>query len=276
MLMRRFLTGLLGAALLPLPLMAKDEPTKVAPGTPVTITVQPAAPAAPPVSIQLDDRHGHITPTRTGFTHTGGGYIDVQQPTPDVLVVTMMGVAVAGPHPCKASFAQLCFDLNQTLEISFDDPKVKAAKLTMEARVIGLLRGGGKGTAEETDGCAVLSGEGCDTLTVCAPSHSVAACENLSLNDHSGPVSGPIKAGKYCLHGTWTIDASHPRSLGCDKAASAEFDPAALDPLWISYWEPYHGVKKADFGLQFTIKVADDTANVPAEPVPPPKPEPGK
>ena len=38
------------AALLPMPLMAKDEPTKVPPGTPVTITVQPAAPAAPTVS----------------------------------------------------------------------------------------------------------------------------------------------------------------------------------------------------------------------------------
>jgi len=273
MVMRRFLTALLGAALLPLPLMAKDEPKTVPPGTPVTIVVQQAAPAAPPVSIQLDDRHGHVTPTRTGFTHTGGGYIDIQQPTPDALVITMTGVAVAGPHPCKASFAQLCFDLNQLFEISFDDPKVKAAKLTMEARVIGVLRGGGKGTAEETNGCATVSGDGVDTLNVCAPAHSVAACDDLSVNCHAGPVSGGIKAGKYCLHGTWTISASHPRSLGCDKAASAEFDPAALDPLWISYWEPYHGIKKTDFGLQITIHVADDTANLPAEPVPPPTPE---
>ncbi|HVS38376.1 MAG TPA: hypothetical protein VMS17_22655 [Gemmataceae bacterium] len=272
MAMRKLLYGLVGAALLPLPALAKDEPTKVPPGTPVTITVQPAAPSAPPVSFQLDERHGHISPTRTGFTHTGGGYIDIQQPTPDAIVITMTGVAVAGPHPCTGSYAQLCFDLNQVLEVSFDDPKVKAAKVTMDARVIGALRGGGRGTAEESNGCAVISGDGIDTLSVCAPSHSVAGCENLALNDHSGPVSAGIKAGKYSLHGTWTISAAHPRSITPDKTASAEFDPAALDPLWISYWEPYHGIKKADFGLQITLHVADDTANIPAEPVKAPMP----
>ena len=274
MVMRKVLAGLLGAVLLPLPLMAKDEPTKVPPGTPVTITVQPAAPSTPPVSFQLDERHAHITPTRSGFTHTGGGYIDIQQPSVDTIVVTMTGVAVAGGCPVKDSFAQVSFDLNQVLEVSFDDPKVKAAKVTMDARVIGALRGGGKGSAEESNGCATLSGEGFDTLNVCAPSHSVSGCDNLALNCHNGPVSAGIKAGKYCLHGTWEISASHPRAVCPDKAASAEFDPAALDPLWISYWEPYHGIKKADFGLQITIKVADDTASLPAEPVPAPAPKP--
>ncbi len=265
MVMRKVFAGLLGAVLLPLPLMAKDGPTNVAPGTPVTITVQQAPAATPPVSIQLDERHAHITPTRVGFTHTGGGYIDVQQPTPDVLVVTMTGVAVAGGHPFKNSFAQLCFDLNQVMEVSWDSKDVKACKLTMEARVIGVLRGGGKGSSEEANGCATISGEGLETLNVCAPDHAVAGCENLSLNCHNGPVSAAVKAGKFCLHGAFTINASHPASVCPDKAASAEFDPAALDPLWISYWEPYHGIGKKDFGLQITIKVADDTANIPAE-----------
>jgi len=41
------------------------------------------------------------------------------------------------------------------------------------------------------------------------------------------------------------------------KAASAEFAPEqALDPLWISYWEPFHGAAKKDFGFQITLKVA--------------------
>ena len=78
MVMRKLLCGLLGAALLPMSLLAKDEPVKVPPGTPVTITVQPATPATPPVSLQLDDRHGHVTPVRVGFTHTGGGLIAVE------------------------------------------------------------------------------------------------------------------------------------------------------------------------------------------------------
>ena len=53
---------------------------------------------SPQVSITLGSRHGHVTPSRQGFTHTGGGNIDVAQPTPDTVIVTMTGVAVAsGP-----------------------------------------------------------------------------------------------------------------------------------------------------------------------------------
>ena len=42
------------------------------------------------------------------------------------------------------------------------------------------------------------------------------------------------------------------------KRPSAEFAPdPALDPLWISYWEPFHGAIKKDFGFQVTLKVSD-------------------
>src|SRR5207247_11072678 len=72
-----------------------------------------AAPPPPAVTISLGNRQAQGTPTRQGFSHTGGGNIDVQQPSADVLVVTMTGVAVAGGHPCKDSFAALAFDLAQ-------------------------------------------------------------------------------------------------------------------------------------------------------------------
>src|SRR5438128_1007959 len=115
------------------------QQTKIQPGTPVTITVTQVQPASPPVSITLGLRHGHVTPQRLGFTHTGGGNTDVQQPSADTLVVTMTGVAVAGAHPTRDSTAALNFDLLQTFEVSFDKPEVKQAKLVMEGRVIGLL-----------------------------------------------------------------------------------------------------------------------------------------
>ena len=269
MVMRKLFCGLLGAALLPLPAMAKDEPTKVPPGTPVTITVQPAAPSTPTVSLQLDDRHGHVTPLRVGFTHTGGGLIGVATPDTDTIVITFTGVVVAGAHPCKDSMAQMAFDLNQVLEVSWDSKDVKACKVTMDGQVIGALRSEckGGGTAEESAGVFTLSGDGVETLALTVPGHSVAG-DNLGVNCHGGPVSASIKAGKYVLHGCWTIAASHPHGL-CDKAASADFDPAALDPLWISYWEPFHGIGKTTFGLQVTLKIADDTANLPPEPPPP-------
>jgi hypothetical protein len=112
--------------------------------------------------------------------------------------------------------------------------------------------------------CAQTSvvAEKAELLTLIQPPHSAACGENVSLNDHDGPVEGPIAPGKYTIHGCFTITASHPRSLLPCKPASAEFAPdPALDPLWISYWEPFHGVGKKDFGYQVTIKVAADTGN---------------
>src|SRR5262245_52880689 len=101
--MRIFLVVLLAASL-PLATLAADAP----------------APASVPVTLTLGSRHGHATPVRQGFSHTGGGNIDVAQPSPDTIVVTMAGVAVAGGHPCKASVATMKFDLEQCFEVVFD------------------------------------------------------------------------------------------------------------------------------------------------------------
>jgi hypothetical protein len=240
--MSKFLPGL-AAALLPAALLAQGPPP---------------APAPAKASITLYERHGHVTPQRHGFQHTGAGNIDVAQPSPDTVVITMTGVAVAGPHPCKASTASMDFDLNQCFEVSVDRTEVRTAKLTVEARVIGLLRSGhcGKGTAEESGGCATVSAGPAALVTVCAPPHSVSGGENLSINDHEGPVTVPVGVGKYTLHQTFHVAVHNPRGL-CGKASSAEFAPdPALDPLWISYWEPFHGAAKKDFGFQVTLKVA--------------------
>jgi len=278
--MKKLLASLV-AGILPLPLMAQ-APTTVPPGTPVTITVTQATPAVPDVSITLGARHGHVTPVKCGCNHTGGGNIDIQQPTADTVVVTMSGVCVAAGHPFKDSSAAMNFDLEQCLEISIDNPKVKKAKLTIEGRVIGLLRSEckGKGSAEQCKACATIGGEAGGLVALCVPPHGVAGGENLSLNCHEGPTTVPVIAGKYTLHECFGISASHGR--GCGKASSAEFAPdPALDPLWISYWEPFHGAAKKDFGYQVTIKVAaaDDTNGAaapeakPEEKVPAPKTE---
>jgi hypothetical protein len=216
------------------------------------------APAAGP-TIVLYERHGHVTPRRNGFNHTGGGNIDVAQPTPDVVIVTMTGVAVAGAHPCKDSLASQDFDLEQALEIVLEKGAGKTLKLTVEARVIGLLRSHphSKGVAEESGACATVVCGPAAVVTVCAPAHAVAAGESLSINDKEGPVSAPVVPGKYTLHQAFHVGASHPHTLLPCKAASAEFAPdPALDPLWISYWEPFHGANKKDFGFQVVLRVA--------------------
>jgi hypothetical protein len=218
----------------------------------------------PPVTILLKDRHGHATPTRTSWTHSGGGNIDVQQPTPDTVVVTLTAGVVANEHP-HGSLATFDFDLEQCFEVTFEKPGLKSATLSVEMRVLGLLRGGSKGAASESGGCATVSCGDANLVTVCVPDHSVVSCENLAINDKSGPLSAPIAAGAHTLHVRWQISATHRPAL-CGKAASAEFAPdPALDTMWVGGpKDPFHGAVKKDFGLQVTLKTDEEPAPAPA------------
>lgn len=255
--------SMLGAGLIAVPglfaplAVGQEKKEVVAPGQPVTITVTTAA-AAPDVSLVLGKRDSKVTPCRVGCNHTGGGNIDVQQPSPDTIVATMSGVAVAHGSPTSAAMASLDFALSQAFEASFDNPKVKTAKLTMEARVIGFLRTHKLGTAEQT-GAAVVTGVG-PVLHIEVPSHAVSGGQSVGVNDKEGPVSiGIPAAGKYCLNQTFRVASSMPRVLFPCKSPSAEFAPdPALDPLWIPAKEPFHGAAKKDLGFQVTIKIAAD------------------
>lgn len=241
--------GLLAAA-------RAQEKKEVPPGAPVTITVT-TTPAAPDVSLSLGKRTAQVVPSRVRCNHTGGGNIDVQQPSPDVIVVTMSGAAVAYGSPVGAASAALDFMLSQAFEVSFDKPTVKAAKLTLEARVTGFLRSHKLGGAE-VGGSAAVGGAGCPGLSIAVPGHAVAGCESLAVNDKEGPVSVILPAaGALCLTQTFRVSAWMPRAVLPCKAPSAEFAPdPALDPLWISPKEPFKGAKKADLGFQVTVKVA--------------------
>ncbi len=225
------------------------------------------APPSPAVTIDLGGRQAQAVPTRSGFNHTGGGNIDVQQPAPDTLVVTMTGVAVAGGCPGKDSVAALAFELCQEFEVSIARPDVKRAKLTVEARVIGLLRSHEKGGGSAAITCPAhalvtacgVAGEAPALVEVSLPGRAVAGGENLSVNDKCGPVAAVVPAGKYTLREAFGVQAAHPKRVWPCKAASAEFAPdPALDPLWISYWEPFHGAQKKDFGFQVTVKVSPE------------------
>jgi hypothetical protein len=229
--------------------LGRAQEKAVAPqGGAVNITVTAVAPP-PPVSIILHERHGHVTPVKGKCTHTGGGLIDVASPSPDTVLVTMSGAVVAN--------STMQFDLDQSFEVSFDDPKVKKAKLLVEGRVIGLLRGERKGCAEYTDACAHVGTDSTDIVSVCVPPHSACNCESLAVNDHNGPKAIPVAPGKYALRQTFTIAARSDCALF--KRPSAEFAPdPALDPLWITYFDPFHGVKKDSFGFQVVLKVVPD------------------
>jgi hypothetical protein len=232
----------------PLVAVGAQEKALAPAGGTVNVSVTTAAPP-PPVSITLHQRHGHVTPLKGLLTHTGGGLIEVTSPSADTVIVTMSGAVIAN--------AEMRFELDQLFEVNFDDPKVKKAKLSLEGRVIGLLRSHCKGSAEQAESCATVSCGPAALVTVCVPPHSVAGCENLTINCHEGPASVPIVPGKYTLHQTFLIAAHSDCFLL--KRPSAEFAPdPALDPLWISSREPFHGIAKKDLGFQVTLKVAAD------------------
>lgn len=253
---RRGVLGLGFATLGLMPTALRGQQPKTAqPGQPLNITVTTATPS-PDVSLSLGSRSGKVTPVRSGCTHTGGGNIDIQQPAPDTLVITMTGVAVAYGGPTGAASASQVFDLVQQFEVSFDKPTVKAARLTIEGRLIGFLRSHKLGSADVCAG-AVVSGATGSGLVLTMPSHAVTAKESMSINDKEGPVSVNVGAGKYSVTQSFKVTATMPKCVLPCKAPSAEFAPdPALDPLWISPKEPFKGAAKKDLGFQVVIRVA--------------------
>jgi hypothetical protein len=211
---------------------------------------------SPRVVFLVRDRHGHTTPERTGSARTGGGNVDVVQSREDTLIVSMTGVATAGPHPFKESASQMNFDLDQELAIVFVDPKLKKAKLTIQGRLLGLLRGDRHGgSAGVGHGEVALACGNSAFVAVHFEGHTVSGDENLAINDRKGPVSLPALPGEYHLLQRLQLHAAHARSI-CGKAASAEFAPdPALDPTWISVTEPFHGANKKELGFRVILRV---------------------
>src|SRR5579872_5937052 len=78
----------------------------------------PAAdpPAGPAYQIVLRSRNAEATPSRSKDAQTGGGYVLVEQPEPNTIVVTMGGSAVVGSE-CHGSSAAIDFNLEQDLDI---------------------------------------------------------------------------------------------------------------------------------------------------------------
>lgn len=212
--------------------------------------------ASGPVII-LHDRQGHVTPNRQGCQHTGAGNIDVTRPSADTVIFTMKGVAVAGSHPWHNSAAAQDFDLVQDFEIALEKPQGKRLALAMETRVIGLLRSSPGANVAEESGAVKVTLDHAEIFAAPVPSHSVSNGENLGINDHFGPVSIPVPPAKFRLHQIFHVGVVHGRTCCPHKASSAEFAPdPALEPIWISYWEPFHGANKKDFGFQVAIKAS--------------------
>jgi len=227
-------------------------------------TAQP--PAGPAYQIVLRSRHAEVTPTRSGETQTGGGSIVVEEPTPDTIVVTMGGSAVAGSD-CHGSAAALSFDLQQDLDIIPTRAGVRRPRIGMIGRVVGTLQvtdpGCFKtcGTAEQGPAAACLALGGTSLLSVNVKPASVSCGQEVSINHRDGPVEGPAVPGPYTLSGSFRIGVTQGKGVFHRQAAVADFDPAPqLDAFWADVLKPFRAVPRRDFGFKVVVRVVEDAA----------------
>jgi len=157
------------------------------------------AAAPPPVSITLLERHGHVTPCKGKCTHTGGGLIDVATPSSDTVIITMSGAVLAN--------SEMKFDLEQCFEISFARSEGQESQMTVEAESSACSAATARAELSTTEACAHVSSGPAHLISVCVPPHSVCGCDNLGVNDHDGPKSGPVIPAKYTLQQTFRIAA---------------------------------------------------------------------
>src|SRR5262245_48608078 len=147
----------------------------------------PAGPPTTPYQIRLGPRKAQASPAHTYDSQTGGGAIDVQQPLPHVLLITMRGAAVAGTNCKPGAAASITFELDQEFAVTATRPGLRPPRLGIAARVVGTLdtsnKGKGCGTAEQGEACAAVQADGHSVLDVCVRSAEHTS-ELQSLRPH--------------------------------------------------------------------------------------------
>ena len=95
----------------------------------------------PPVEFIVIPGEASAVTAKLGVAWANGGVIAVDQPNPTTLVITMSGITATNADLCATSVANYRFELTQGFAVNFNSPLVTGAKLTLESRVLGLLRG---------------------------------------------------------------------------------------------------------------------------------------
>jgi hypothetical protein len=227
----------------------------------------PAAepPAGPAYQIVLRSRHAEANPSRSRDAQTGAGYVLVEQPEPNTIVVTMGGAAVAGSQ-CHGSSAGIDFKLEQDLEIIPTRLGVRPPRIGMVGRVVGTLQvtdpgkcGKSCGTAEQGSATACLAIGGTSLLALSVKPSSVVCGQESSINFREGPFEAPAVAGPYSLSGSFHIGVTQGKGVFYRQAAVADFDRAPqLDSFWADALKPFRAVPRKEFGFTVVVRVVED------------------
>src|SRR5262249_51103226 len=183
----------------------------------------------------LRSRDAVVTPERTKHAETGGGFIQVTQITPNVVMFLMRGAAAAGVD--HGGNAAMQFKLEQDLEIMASRAGLRPPRLVAAASLIGSLDSTLKngGTAEQAPACATLRSIALPEpiVSMCIKPHSVGCSENLLVNERVGPMEAVVAPGPYHLSQTFAINVAQEKACYLTGSAAANFDPAPrLEGKW--------------------------------------------
>lgn len=240
--------------------------------------LSPLEAADPPYLIRLRSREGVVTPERTRDAQTGGGFIQVTQVEPNVVMALMRGAVAAGTGH-KDGSAAMQFTLHQDFEIVPTRAARRPPRLVVAGWAIGALdstlREGGM--AEHSPACASIH-SGSETLVnLCIKPHGVGGGENLLVNDRVGPVEALVLPGCFSLHQSFAIHAAQGKSHCHPGSSAAMFDPdPKLDTQWNEVLKPFRAVPHKDFGFRVILRVVEDVPLPlvpPATELPPPREE---
>jgi hypothetical protein len=228
-----------------------------------------APPPGAAYQIVLRSRDAEVTPNRTRDAQTGGGWILVEQPEPNTVVVTMGGSAVVGSD-CHGSAAGLDFQLQQDLEIIPVRAGARPPRVGLVGRVVGTLQVTdpckccGKcckpcGSADQGPGTACLSVGDTNLLSITVKPSAVSCGQESSINFRDGPVEGVAAPGCYHLTASFHIEVNQGKGVFYRQAAVADFDPAPqLDSFWADALKPFRAVPRRDFGFKAVLRVVED------------------
>jgi hypothetical protein len=225
------------------------------------------AAADPPYHIILRSRSGVVTPERNKNAQTGGGYIQVIQVEPNLVLVLMRGAVAAGTGLAgsghKGGTASMQLELDQDFEVAPTKTGLRPPRMIVSAWLIGTLGSSQDepgGTAEHSPACAVIQAADHQPLfNVCIQPHCVSGGQNLLVNDRVGPMEATVAPGGYHLHQTLAIRAVQPKVACHSGSAAADFDPdPRLDSRWSEVLKPFRAAPHRDFGFRIILQVVEE------------------
>jgi hypothetical protein len=232
--------------------------------------------AEPPYVILLRSRDAVVTPERGKDGQTGGGFIQVTQVEPNVVMALMRGAVAAGTGHRNGT-ASMQFTLTQDFEIVATRSGLRPPRLVVAGWVIGALESTLRegGTAEHSPAYATVRSAGQPILNLSLKPHGVGSGENLLVNDRVGPLEMAVATGGFCLNQNFTINAVQGKAFCHSGSAAALFDPdPKFDSQWNEVLKPFRAVPQRDFGFRVILRVVEEIPPLRPDELPSPKPEP--